>query len=70
VPAAFLGHTGNDLAVRVLVLAYHQRWFEVSIILEMSYGGEKMLMPSTQEYLSTESKIVHPFLFIFNRHYE
>jgi len=36
----------------------------------MSNGSEEMLMPGTQKNSSTASKIVHPRLFIFNRHYE
>jgi len=67
-PAAFLGHTGNDLAVGTF--ADHQRWFEGSVTLEMSYGGEEMLMPGTQNNPSTASKILHPCLFIFNLYYE
>jgi hypothetical protein len=66
--SSFFDHTSNDLAV--VAFADDQSWSEVSVILEMSYDGEEMLMPSTQKNPSTASKTVHPCLFIFNLHYE
>jgi hypothetical protein len=68
VPAAFFCNAGNDIAVGTF--ADHQGGLEVSVFLEVSYCGKEVLMPGTQKNPSTASKIVHPFLLVFDLHFE